>query len=51
MVIDGVQRAKVGVKVTVKQGQITPPNPGASPAPADLAPPAGRRAPSPARAS
>ncbi len=40
LVIDGVQRAKVGAKVTPKQGQIKPPNPGASPHPADLAPPA-----------
>jgi RND family efflux transporter MFP subunit len=39
VVIDGVQRAKAGIKVTVKQGKITPPDPGASPAPADLAPP------------
>ena len=40
LVIDGLQRAKVGVKVKVKQGEITAPNPGASPTPADLAPPA-----------
>ena len=40
LVIDGLQRAKVGVKVSVKQGKITPPDPGASPTPADLAPPA-----------
>ncbi len=40
LVIDGLQRAKVGVKVRVKQGKITPPDPGASPTPADLAPPA-----------
>ena len=40
VVIDGVQRAKTGAKVTVKQGKITPPDPGASPAPPDLAPPA-----------
>ena len=39
VVIDGLQRAKVGVKVNAKQGKITPPDPGASPAPADLAPP------------
>jgi RND family efflux transporter MFP subunit len=39
LVIDGVQRAKVGVKVTPKQGQIKPPNPGASPTSEDLAPP------------
>ncbi|MGD0865572.1 MAG: efflux RND transporter periplasmic adaptor subunit [Rhizomicrobium sp.] len=39
VVIDGVQRAKVGVTVTARPGKITPPNPGQSPAPADLAPP------------
>ena len=39
LVIDGLQRAKVGVKVRTKAGKITPPDPGASPAPADLAPP------------
>ena len=40
LVIDGIQKAKVGAKVTVKQGKITPPNPNASPTGADLAPPA-----------
>ena len=40
LVIDGLQRAKVGVKVRTKQGEITAPSPGASPTPADLAPPA-----------
>jgi RND family efflux transporter MFP subunit len=40
VVIEGVQRAKVGVKVTPKVGQITSPNPGQSPTPADLYPPA-----------
>ena len=40
IVIDGVQRAKAGTKITPKQGEIKPPNPGASPTPADLAPPA-----------
>jgi multidrug efflux pump subunit AcrA (membrane-fusion protein) len=40
VVIDGLQRAKVGVKVHVKQGKITPPNPGSSPTSGDLAPPA-----------
>jgi RND family efflux transporter MFP subunit len=40
VVIDGIQRAKVGVKVTAKQGKITPPSPGASPDSGDLAPPA-----------
>ena len=39
VVIDGLQRAKVGIKVRTKAGQITPPDPGASPTPADLAPP------------
>ena len=39
MVISGLQRAKVGVKVKTKAGEITPPNPGASPTPGDLAPP------------
>jgi RND family efflux transporter MFP subunit len=39
VVIDGVQRAKVGVQVTAKQGTIKPPNPGASPSESDLAPP------------
>lgn len=39
LVIDGLQRAKVGVKVNVKQGTITAPDPGSSPTPADLAPP------------
>ena len=39
VVINGVQRAKVGVTVTPKQGQITAPDPGSSPTPADLAPP------------
>lgn len=39
VVIDGLQRAKVGVKVNAKPGKITPPDPGASPAPGDLAPP------------
>lgn len=40
VVIAGLQRAKPGVAVTPKPGQIKPPNPGASPTPADLAPPA-----------
>jgi RND family efflux transporter MFP subunit len=40
VVIEGIQRAKVGVKVTPKMGQITSPNPGQSPTPADLSPPA-----------
>jgi RND family efflux transporter MFP subunit len=40
VVIEGIQRAKVGVKVTPKIGPITAPNPGQSPTPADLSPPA-----------
>ncbi len=39
LVIDGLQRAKVGVKVRTKAGRIAAPNPGASPTPADLTPP------------
>ena len=39
MVIDGLQRAKVGVKVRTEQGKIQSPTPGASPTPADLSPP------------
>jgi RND family efflux transporter MFP subunit len=39
MVISGLQRAKVGAKVKTEQGHITPPDPGASPTPGDLAPP------------
>ena len=39
VVIDGLQRAKVGVKVRTKQGQILAPNPGAAPTPADISPP------------
>jgi RND family efflux transporter MFP subunit len=39
VVIDGVQRARVGAKVTVKAGQITPPSPGSMPGPVDLTPP------------
>jgi RND family efflux transporter MFP subunit len=40
LVIDGLQRAKQGVKVRTQQGKITPPDPGASPTPGDLSPPA-----------
>ena len=40
VVIDGLQRAKVGTAVTPKMGKIEPPNPGSSPDPADLTPPA-----------
>jgi multidrug efflux pump subunit AcrA (membrane-fusion protein) len=39
VIIDGVQKAKVGVVVNDKLGRIVPPNPGASPNPSDLAPP------------
>ena len=39
LVIGAVQKAKVGLKVKTKEGRIEPPNPGASPSPADLAPP------------
>ncbi len=39
VIISGLQRAKVGIKVRTKPGQITPPDPGASPTPADLSPP------------
>jgi len=40
VVIDGVQRVRVGLTVNTKAGVITKPDPGASPTPADLAPPA-----------
>jgi RND family efflux transporter MFP subunit len=40
VIIDGLQRAKVGAKVNPETGVITPPNPGQSPTSADLAPPA-----------
>jgi RND family efflux transporter MFP subunit len=39
VVIDGVQRAKVGLKVAATPGQITPPSPGTMPSPVDLTPP------------
>ena len=39
VIISGVQRAKVGVKVRIQQGKITPPDPGSSPTPGDLTPP------------
>ncbi len=39
VVIDGVQRAKVGVKVTAKPGFISAPSPGAGPTAPDSAPP------------
>jgi RND family efflux transporter MFP subunit len=40
LVIDALQKAKPGLKVKTKEGRIEPPNPGQSPTPADLAPPA-----------
>ncbi|HEY6579440.1 MAG TPA: efflux RND transporter periplasmic adaptor subunit, partial [Rhizomicrobium sp.] len=40
VVIEGVERVKVGVSVRAQRGTIVPPNPGQSPTPADLAPPA-----------
>lgn len=39
VVIEGIERVKVGVAVTPKPGRIVPPSPGVSPTPADLAPP------------
>ena len=39
VVIGAVQKAKVGLKVKTKPGKIEPLDPGASPSPADLAPP------------
>jgi RND family efflux transporter MFP subunit len=39
VIIDGVQRAKVGLKVSASPGRIVPPNPGAIPSPVDLTPP------------
>jgi RND family efflux transporter MFP subunit len=39
VVIEGVQRAKVGQKVTATQGVIPPPSPGSVPTSVDLAPP------------
>jgi RND family efflux transporter MFP subunit len=41
VVIDGVQRAKAGVRVTPKAGTITPPNPASMPDPVDSSPPPG----------
>jgi RND family efflux transporter MFP subunit len=40
LVIEGMERVKMGVLVAPKPGKIVPPNPGQSPTPADLAPPA-----------
>jgi RND family efflux transporter MFP subunit len=39
VVIDGIQKAKVGVKVTPKMGRIEPPPPGSSPSAPDATPP------------
>ena len=39
VIFEGVTRARTGQKVTARAGQIVPPSPGASPSPADLAPP------------
>jgi RND family efflux transporter MFP subunit len=39
VIIAGLQRAKQGLKVRAQPGTITPPSPGISPTPADLAPP------------
>jgi RND family efflux transporter MFP subunit len=39
VIISGLQRAKEGLKVRAQPGTITPPFPGVSPTPADLAPP------------
>ena len=41
VVTEGVERVKAGVAVKPLPGRIVPPNPGTSPTPADLAPPAG----------
>jgi len=40
VIIEGIERVKAGVAVAAKPGRIVPPNPGTSPTPADLAPPA-----------
>jgi hypothetical protein len=39
VVVNGVERAKPGSKVTAKPTRIVAPNPGTSPTPEDLAPP------------
>jgi RND family efflux transporter MFP subunit len=39
VIIDGVQRAKVGSKVSATAGRIAPPEPGTMPSPVDLTPP------------
>jgi len=39
VIIDGVQRAKMGSKVSVTAGRIAPPSPGEMPGPVDLTPP------------
>jgi RND family efflux transporter MFP subunit len=41
VVIEGAEHVKVGSEVSPRAGRIVPPNPGASPTPADLAPPPG----------
>jgi len=41
VVIEGVEHVRVGMVVSPKPGRIVPPHPGASPTPADLAPPPG----------
>jgi RND family efflux transporter MFP subunit len=41
VVIEGEEHVRIGTLVSPKPGQIVPPNPGASPTPADLAPPPG----------
>jgi RND family efflux transporter MFP subunit len=39
VVIDGIQRAKAGTRVTAKAGKITPPDPDSMPSPVDASPP------------
>jgi RND family efflux transporter MFP subunit len=41
VVIDGMQRAKAGARVTPKAGKIEPPGPGSMPSPVDSPPPPG----------
>jgi hypothetical protein len=43
VVVTGLERVKAGVVASARPGKITPPNPGASPTPGDLAPPSRRR--------
>jgi RND family efflux transporter MFP subunit len=40
VIVNGLERTRPGATVTVKATRIVPPNPGAAPTPADLAPPA-----------